>query len=409
VIRRFLKRAFLALVLGSLVLLLASYYPPPRIAVGEIYHPDEHLHVSDLNAAGNDLVHATRQKVGDGVYRRDAHAKTHACVAATYEVLRTNDLRLRRGLFNEPRSYKAWIRYSNADPGVNNDWFPDARGMAIKVLGVDGDKLLEDEHHEKTQDFVMINNPVFVVGDVEDYALLTRSLSQGKQNSFYFPGINPFEWRLRALRLTLGILKFPSNLLATRFFSVAAYRFGAGDYVKYSARPVACTAGGSVPSRWPGFGASALHDSLKSRLASGNKASYCYDFMVQFQRQDKYMPVEDPTIEWDESDSPFIPVARVRIDPQDIQPALTSGFCENLSITPWHSLPEHEPVGALNRLRRAVYQSSARFRRCKNGRAFGEPLDDGSMAFNSEPCNAHQPVPKVTGKQEPAPPKSAKK
>ena len=29
-------------------------------------------------------------------------------------------------------------------------------------------------------------------------------------------------------------------------------------------------------------------------------------------------------------------------------------LCEALSFTPWHSLPEHEPVGGINRLRRAV-------------------------------------------------------
>lgn len=119
----------------------------------------------------------------------------------------------------------------------------------------------------------------------------------------------------------------------------------------------------------------------------------CFDFMVQLQVPDKNMPVEDTTVQWEEKDSPFVPVARIEIPKQDIGPFMQSGFCENLSFNPWHSLPEHQPVGGLNRIRKAVYQGISRFRRCMSGVAFGEPRDDGSPVFDSRVCNPHEPVP----------------
>ena len=41
--------------------------------------------------------------------------------------------------------------------------------MAIKLLGVPGEKLLEDEKDATTQDFVLIDNPVFFIRNVADY------------------------------------------------------------------------------------------------------------------------------------------------------------------------------------------------------------------------------------------------
>jgi len=41
-------------------------------------------------------------------------------------------------------------------------------------------------------------------------------------------------------------------------------------------------------------------------------------------------------------------------------------FCENLTYTPWHALPEHRPLGGINRVRRAVYESLAELRHTLN-------------------------------------------
>lgn len=57
----------------------------------------------------------------------------------------------------------------------------------------------------------------------------------------------------------------------------------------------------------------------------------CFDFLVQLRKHPCEMPIEDPTIEWSEEDSPFIPVARITIPVQTFTSPEQLEFCENLS------------------------------------------------------------------------------
>ncbi len=51
--------------------------------------------------------------------------------------------------------------------------------------------------------------------------------------------------------------------------------------------------------------------------------------------------------------------------------------CDSLSFQPWHALPEHRPLGGLNRTRKIVYEIIAKSRRQQNGElaSQGEPSD----------------------------------
>jgi hypothetical protein len=74
------------------------------------------------------------------------------------------------------------------------------------------------------------------------------------------------------------------------------------------------------------------------------------------------MPVEDPTVRWAESASPFQKVATLRIPVQDCSPQQRRNHGERLVFTPWHALEEHRPLGGINRVRKAVYLASSRLR-----------------------------------------------
>jgi hypothetical protein len=89
-----------------------------------------------------------------------------------------------------------------------------------------------------------------------------------------------------------------------------------------------------------------------------------YEFGIQVQSDPEKMPVEDPLVIWDESLSPFQRVAIIRIPKQDISDESWVEFGENLSFTPWHSLPEHRPIGSNNRARRAIYEADPRKSPC---------------------------------------------
>jgi hypothetical protein len=136
--------------------------------------------------------------------------------------------------------------------------------------------------------------------------------------------------------------------------------------VKYGVRPCREVPAAKVSHSDPNF----LRIEMSKRLAG---AGACFDFMVQPQVAGKNMPVEDTTVEWSESDSPFVRVARLDIPAQQFDQ--NNDVCENLSFNPWHSLPEHRPIGVMNRIRKSVYLEIARYRREKNGATLCEPKD----------------------------------
>jgi hypothetical protein len=88
------------------------------------------------------------------------------------------------------------------------------------------------------------------------------------------------------------------------------------------------------------------------------------------------MSVEDSRIPWDQGKSGFVPIATITIPAQDFSGGSRMRFCENLSFTPWHSLPEHRPLGNINRTRKLVYEAVSKFRHESNHEIRREP-DDG--------------------------------
>ena len=86
------------------------------------------------------------------------------------------------------------------------------------------------------------------------------------------------------------------------------------------------------------------------------------------------MPVEDASVEWDQHLSPFLTVARITAQPQNVySDARRVWVDEHLSFNPWHSLASHRPLGSIMRARFQSYQASSHFRRTAEGRPMVEP------------------------------------
>ena len=113
-----------------------------------------------------------------------------------------------------------------------------------------------------------------------------------------------------------------------------------------------------------------LREAMTNTLA---KQDACFNFMVQFKQEN--MSVEDPTQEWSNQVSPFITVGQVSIPKQQFDSPPQMNFCENLSYTPCHSLPEHKPLGVTNRVRKSVYELISKFRHEFNAVERKEPRD----------------------------------
>lgn len=312
-------------------------------------------------------------------YTRDAHAKGHGCVLASFQVNKEVDSRYAFGIFADtpdhvPHQYDALIRFSSGNPDVQSDSKKDVRGMAIKLFKVPGSKLMLTEPDDDTQDFVLMNNPVFFIRTIEEYAEFNRQLVEGHPFWYFLPGLDlmgkhiPYAnmWRWHVREFALGIRAqrpAPDSLVTSRFWSGSSYLLGPRQYVKYSAIP--CIE--NKPA--PGVSKSGVNsaDYLRLELAKqSEKGGACFDFAVQPQVQGKNMPVEDTTVEWKESDSPFVPLARIVIKPAQNNTEQMNEQCENTAFNPWHSLPDHKPVGVMNRVRQPLYLAMSRFRQAKN-------------------------------------------
>ncbi|WP_030142018.1 catalase family protein [Pseudomonas fluorescens] len=299
-------------------------------------------------------------------YLRDAHAKAHGCVMAEVQVPSDLPAPLRQGVFAEPgKTWQATIRLSNGNAYPQFDSLRDARGMAIKLLDVPGKQLLADRQSQDEQDFVMFNHPNFFVSDVAEYRQNVAAQADGKKVMAFFPSLDPRTWQIRHLFIALATLSPPpASPTQTTYFSVSPYKFGeANAKFRVAPDPDSCP-GYTLPPQnqdLPNFLRSALNQQL-----STDRVPAC--FVLQIQRQDpsKYMPIEDTSIEWNESDAPFETVARIKVPAQDFDTPKLNLACDNQSFNPWFGIEAHRPIGGINRLRKAVYEAVSDYRHSRN-------------------------------------------
>jgi hypothetical protein len=112
--------------------------------------------------------------------------------------------------------------------GAASDGEKDARGMAIKLLGVTGPKLLDSPYEKDatTQDLLMINFPVFFNRNPEEYENFIRYQADGSQFGYFFQGRNPLGWKWREVVLGGRLLGRIRNPLSAQYFSMTAYAMG---------------------------------------------------------------------------------------------------------------------------------------------------------------------------------------
>lgn len=290
---------------------------------------------------------------------RDAHRKQHGCVKAEFEVLSGVPSPIAQGLFAKPAKYSAWIRYSNGSGEAQDDHQGDGRGMAVKVLGVFGPRLLGEFDDEVTsQDFLMINHPVFFVRNAIDYVSFQEAANAGKLLLWLLSPSHIFH-ETQIARAIQG--KTMVNPLDSTYWSMTASKLG-NRQMKFSATPCAGAKFLSLSDS-----ANRLAENLSATLASGPA---CFMFRVQLRTQPEAMPVEDPTIEWNEQQAPFTNVAKITIAQQKPD---NGEFCEAMSFNPWNGLVEHRPLGGISRARKAVYQEISRLRHGFNKQKRSEP------------------------------------
>ena len=279
----------------------------------------------------------------DQPVQRGFHAKAHGCLQGTMELLPDRDPHTRHGVFaDDYTSWPVWVRFSNGVGWKQADKALDARGMAVKLMGVPGDKLLADE--SETQDFLMTNSPAPVGRNASEFMRFAHTNSRGKAPTILYA--------LRRSRTVLPAVKATGavdSMVALQYWSGGAYHLGAHQAVKFSAR--ACEATERKTSRRaPNY--------LSTDLADAATEDLCFTMLVQLQVDPKKTPIEDAARVWKPSISPELPVATIRLPAQDLGSTDQDAFCTALSFNPWHGIAAHQPMGHINRARRHVYTAS---------------------------------------------------
>lgn len=285
----------------------------------------------------------------DGWVPRLNQSKTVACVEAEFLVHNDIPQELKHGLFARPGSYPARLRFAN---GINqDDSEKDIRGLSIRVANVDGLPLWGEPGY---QDFLLNSHPALFVATPEDFLAFIKARQQGKKLGFF---LNPLDPHLKSLWIGLQSRKKHLSPLDIRYWSTVPFRLGinTGIVVKYSVIPCSdyATANAVEP------GQHQLRAAVKAHL---KQMPAKFQFAVQTQTSHQRMPIDDASVVWDEAESPFQTVATIVINDQNFDTPEALASCERSSFNPWQCLPEHEPLGRMNLVRRAVYAHAAAHR-----------------------------------------------
>lgn len=310
---------------------------------------------------------------------RAVHAKSHGILEG--ELLVDDGLppELAQGMFARPGMHRMFMRLSTNAGDILPDVIGLPRGMAMKVLDVEGERL--PEAAGTAQDFVMINSPTFnaakagkFLGNLKLLAKTTDRIEGTKKAvSAVMQGIHHALDSVGLQSSTVDALGGAPNVepLGETYHSATAFRYG--DYIaKFSLVPVA-PALTALTGR--AIAIDGRHDAVREevqREMAGIDAEW--EFRVQLCRDLEKQPVEDPTVRWSEDDAPSVRVARVRVRAQDSwDPGRVTEVNETMRFDVWTGLAAHRPLGNINRARRGVYRHSADFRAAFNRCPYHEP------------------------------------
>jgi hypothetical protein len=260
------------------------------------------------------------------------------------------------------------VRFSGPGPYITPD-IEDVGFMSIsiKLMGVPGPKLMDEEKH--TQDMFGVSTPTFVTPDTKANAQLQIESNKNAQ-ILYFLNLH----RPHVLDLIMQALwiKAQSSPFEAPYFSCVPYLLGEGQAMQYSVWPTSGrrTPIPRLPLRPPD---DYLRDAMVAALARGDVE---FDVRLQLQTDPHLMPIENNGVLWPEWLSPRISVATLRLPQQTFNTPAQMEFAKRLSYNPWHSIAEHRPLGNQSRARRRMYYELSKLRHTMNNVPHYEPTGD---------------------------------
>ena len=87
------------------------------------------------------------------------------------------------------------------------------------------------------------------------------------------------------------------------------------------------------------------------------------------------MDVENALVEWSEAASPYRRVGRIEVPSGQTNTDAREKACESLTFNPWNAPAEQQPLGGINRVRKAVYESISGYRSMRNNVTPADPTN----------------------------------
>jgi hypothetical protein len=339
---------------------------------------DEQETLKALEDAFQEILETTSQDYGHAV--RAVHAKAHGIARGTFTVADKLPAELAQGIFATPGTHEAVIRISTNAGDILDDSVSLPRGLALKILGVQGARLPGSEG-DTTQDFIMVNGPAFSAPDAKAFSKNLKLLAKTTDR---FEGVKKamsatfrvVESALEAVGGQSATLQTlggapPVHPLGETYYSQTPFRYG--DYIaKVALFPVSP---GLTRLTGDTVDVTSRPDALREvvreeMIEHGGR----WEFRVQLNTDLETMPIEDASVAWDEGESPFVTVATLQIPPQlSWEHGVTDHTDDALSYSIWHGITAHQPLGGVNRARNDTYKQSAGFRGKFNGCPMHEP------------------------------------
>ncbi|MEZ0485008.1 catalase family protein [Fibrella aquatica] len=356
-----------------------QFKPLPYSPSYEQPAPDEAETIQEIIDTMAEIQQKTYKSQGHAI--RSVHAKSHALLKGELQVYDNLPPYLAQGLFAKPGTYPIIARISTQPGDVLPDSVSTPRGISFKVSGVEGEHLPGSDEQD-TQDFILVNSPVFpkklkeFLSGLKQFDALTNKaegFKEGLSKVLRAAG----EVVEKVTGSDAGVMAGMGGQLATHpmgdtYYSQVAFLYG--DYMaKFSLKPVTSnlTSLKDKPIDIDSDDYALRH--LLQEFFAGNGGEW--ELGVQLSTDIEKMPVEDASVEWPEDESPYLTVGKVTISPQigwsDEKSAVVD---DKMYFSPWHGLAAHRPLGVIQRARQATYKASADFRRNMYGKS-ANPAD----------------------------------
>src|SRR5260370_38778867 len=226
-----------------------------------------------------------RRNCNPGYYQRGGNTKTHGVLRAEFTVRDDLPQHMRRGFFATPATYKAWVRYSGPGPFVTPD-IDDVgfMSMAIKMMGVSGPKLMDDE--KLTLDMFGTSVPTFVSPTIKQNAELQKW--SGKNAPLYY-FLNPKDSHILDAIMQGLWTKTQTSPIEGEYFSCVAYLLGEGQAMQYMFKPrlTMRTPVPRLPFRPPD---NYLRDAMVATLANQDVE---FDILIHVHTHAFWLPIEN--------------------------------------------------------------------------------------------------------------------